>query len=221
MAALVHRSRHGGRRHGDRKIHQVAQRTGSRHGVRDDEHPFAHGASAESRAGGLPPALGHELVVPPESGHCRRMVRIVRVGDPKDSHAAVQQLARPLHHGLQDLVDGEPIDDPALQLRKPLEQHLALAKRVEESRILLGLLVGVRPKGALVLEDRGDQRKERRELLWILLRGHGLVRAFGWRYLVPDRGQIGGAGLSVGGRQLAGVVVLLARPVDHVGLDLQ
>ena len=114
VAALVHRSRHGGRRHGDRKIHQVAQRTGSRHGVRDDEHPFAHGASAKSRAGGLPPALGHELVVPPESGHCRRMVRIVRVGDPKDSHAAVQQLARPLHHGLQDLVDGEPIDDPAL-----------------------------------------------------------------------------------------------------------
>ena len=65
-----------------------------------------------------------------------------------------------------------------------------------------------------------DQRQERGERLRILLRGHCLVRAFGWRYLVPDGGQIGGAGLSVGGRQLAGVV-LLARPVDDVGLDLQ
>ena len=67
-------------------------------------------------------------------------------------------------------MDGQPIDDPPLQLRKPLEQHLALAKRVEELCVLLRLLLGVRSKGTLVLEDRGDQRQERRELPRILLR---------------------------------------------------
>ncbi len=55
MAAVGHGS--------PRKSTKSAQRTGPAHGVRDDEHPLAHGAAAKSRAAGFRRRSAMQLIV--------------------------------------------------------------------------------------------------------------------------------------------------------------
>ena len=120
--------------------------------IGDHQRALPQRAAADPVDDRRPAAARQDFGVHPHRGDELRMAAVIGVDQPHHRDLVAEQLAGALRHGLEHLVH-RPVDDRPLQPREALEQLLPLPKRTEQTGVLGGMAIGVRPEAAL----GGDQ----------------------------------------------------------------